>query len=182
MQCNVKERVVRKLETVEVECFKCREKGHKCRVCPLWKEGKKLRAVREAAHVAMPQKTQQKEWRRSSAYVLRQKAQEHCGEGIPDEACLLELGWYTKEVVVSYVECERCGRKGCQVEENRGQGVISERQKWCGYQKRKKTEVARSEKGKTQQSGTQARALESAAKEEDRQREVRRTFKMLREV
>jgi len=33
-----------------------------------------------------------------------------------------------------------------------------------------------------QQSGAQARALESAAKEEDRQREVRRTFKMLREV
>jgi len=42
MQCDVKERVVRKLETVEVECFKCGEKGHKCRACPLWKEGKKL--------------------------------------------------------------------------------------------------------------------------------------------
>jgi len=61
MQCDVKERVVRKLETVEVECFKCGEKGHKCRECPLWKEGKKLQAVREAAHVAMPQKAQQKE-------------------------------------------------------------------------------------------------------------------------
>jgi len=85
-------------------------------------------------------------------------------------------------VVVSYVECERCGQKGCQVEENRGQGVISERQKWCGCQKRRKTEVARPEKGKMQQSGAQARALESTAKEEDRQREVRRTFKMLREV
>ena len=56
MQCDVKERVVRKLETVEVECFKYREKGHKCRACPLWKEEKKLRAVREAVHVAMPQK------------------------------------------------------------------------------------------------------------------------------
>ena len=42
MQCDVKERVVRKLETVEVECFKYGEKGHKCRACPLWKEGKKL--------------------------------------------------------------------------------------------------------------------------------------------
>ena len=31
-----------------------------------------------------------------------------------------------------YVECERCGQKGCQIEENRGQGVISDRQKWCG--------------------------------------------------
>ena len=60
--------------------------------------------------------------------------------------------------------------------------MISERQKWCGCQKRRKTEVARPEKGKMQQSGAQARALESTAKEEDRQREVRRTFKMLREV
>jgi len=39
------------------------------------------------------------------------------------------LGWYIKEVIVSYVECERCGQKGCQVEENRGQGVILDRQK-----------------------------------------------------
>ena len=85
-------------------------------------------------------------------------------------------------MVVSYVECERCGQKGCQVEENREQGVISERQKWCGCQKRRKTEVVCPKKEKTQQSGTQVRALESAAKEEDRQREVRRTFKMLREV
>ena len=33
-----------------------------------------------------------------------------------------------------------------------------------------------------QQSGAQARALESAAKEEDRQREVRQIFKILKEV
>jgi len=33
----------------------------------------------------------------------------------------------TVEVIVSYVECERCGWKGCHVEENRGQGVISNR-------------------------------------------------------
>jgi len=42
IQCDVKERIIRKQEAVEVECFKCREKGHKCRVCPLWKEEKKL--------------------------------------------------------------------------------------------------------------------------------------------
>jgi len=42
MQCNVKERMIRKQETVRVECFKCGEKGHKCRVCPLWKGEKKL--------------------------------------------------------------------------------------------------------------------------------------------
>jgi len=152
MQCDVKERIIRKQEMVEVECFKCGEKGHKCRECPLWKEKKKLQVVEGAAHVAMPPKAQEKEWRRSPAHVLQQKAQEHCGEGIPDKACLLELGWYTKEVIVLYVECERCGQKGCQVEENRGQGVISDRQKWCGCQKREETEVAHPKRGKAQQS------------------------------
>ena len=83
----------------------------------------------EAVCVAMPQKAQQKEWRRSPAHVLQRKAQEHCGEGIPDKACLLELRWYMKEVIVSYVECKRCRQKECQVEKNRGQGVISDRQK-----------------------------------------------------
>jgi len=138
--------------------------------------------VEEAAHVAMPQKVQQKEWRKSLAHVLQQKAQEHCGEGTPDEACLLELGWYTKEVIVLYVECERCRWKECHVEENREQGVISDRQKWCGCQKRKETEIACPKRGKVQQSGTWAGALEGIAKEEGRQREVRQTFKILREV
>jgi len=86
--------------------------------------------------------------------------QEYCGEGIPDEACLLELGWYTKEVIVLYVECERCRQKGCHVEENREQEVISDRQKWCGCQKRKETEAACPEKGKAQQSGAWAEAPE----------------------
>ena len=85
--------------------------------------------VEKAAHVAILQKAQQKEWRRSPVHVLQQKAQEHCRVNIPDEACLLELGRYTREVIVLYVECERCGQKGCQVEKNRGQGVISDRQK-----------------------------------------------------
>jgi len=87
--------------------------------------------------------------------------------------CLLELGWYTKEVIVSYVECKRCGQKGCQVEENRGQEVISDRQKWCGCQKRKKAEVVHSKRGKAQQSSAWAGVPEGIAKEEGRQREVR---------
>jgi len=85
-------------------------------------------------------------------------------------------------VIVLYVECKRCGQKGCHVEENREQGVISGRQKWCGCQKRKETEVVHPKKRKAQQSGTWAGAPESTAKEEGRQREVKRTFKMLREV
>jgi len=123
--------------------------------------------------VAIPQKAQQKEWRRSPAHILRWKVQEYYEEDIPDRAYLLELGWYTKEVVVSYVECEGCGQKGCHVEENRGQGVILDRQKWCGCQKRKETETACPTKGKAQQGRAQA---------EGTAREVRRMFKILREV
>ena len=47
---------------------------------------------------------------------------------------------------MSYVECKRCGQKGCQVEENRGQGVILDRQKWYGCQKRKEVEAAHRQK------------------------------------
>jgi len=61
-----------------------------------------------------------------------------------------------------YIECKRCRQKGCHVEENREQGVILNRQKWCGYQKRK-----------VQQSSAWAKALEGTAKEKGRQREVR---------
>ena len=53
--------MIRKQETVKVEYFKYGEKGHKCRECPLWKGEKKLQVVEGAAHVAMPQKAQQKE-------------------------------------------------------------------------------------------------------------------------
>jgi len=35
MQCGVEERVVRSTKTVVVKCFKCGEKGYKCRECPL---------------------------------------------------------------------------------------------------------------------------------------------------
>jgi len=51
--------------------------------------------------------------------------------------------------------------------------VISDRQKWCGCQKRKETEVAHSKRRKAQQSGTWAGVPEGAAKEKGRQREVR---------
>jgi len=66
-----------------------------------------------------------------------------------------------------------CGQKGCHVEENRGQAVVLDRQKWCGCQKRKETEVAHPTKGKAQQGRAQ---VEGTA------RKVRRTFKILREV
>ena len=62
-------------------------------------------------------------------HVLRRKVQEYCGESILDEACLLELGWYMKEVIVTYVEYERYGNKDCHMEENKGQEVIKDRQR-----------------------------------------------------
>ena len=92
MQCDVRETMIRKQEIVEVEYFKCREKRHKCRECPIWKGEKKLWMVEKVACVVMPQKVQQKEWRRSPAHVLQQKVQEYYREGILDEVCLLELG------------------------------------------------------------------------------------------
>ena len=58
---------------------------------------------------------------------MRRRAEEHCGKRMPQEARLLELGWCTKEVIVTYVQCERCKEKGCHVEENRRQGVIKDR-------------------------------------------------------
>jgi len=35
MQCGVEERIIRRHKAVVVECFKCEEKGHKCRECLL---------------------------------------------------------------------------------------------------------------------------------------------------
>jgi len=50
MQCGVEERVVRSIRMEAVRCFKCREEGHKCRWCLLWK--KKKRVARPAKEKA----------------------------------------------------------------------------------------------------------------------------------
>ena len=88
------------------------------------------------------------------------------------------------------------------MEDNRGQGVISskkqEKLNWCGYkgermnqsgmQARDLRSTAREEKvvwsreAKAQQSSTWSGEPESAVREGGSQREVRRTFEMLREV
>jgi len=60
---------------------------------------------------------------------LRRKAEKHYDKEVLEEACLLELGWCTKKVIVMYVQCERCGEKGCHVEEKRRQGIIKDRQR-----------------------------------------------------
>jgi len=35
MQYRIEERIVRNVRMAVMKCFKCREKGHKCRECPL---------------------------------------------------------------------------------------------------------------------------------------------------
>jgi len=74
----------------------------------------------------------QQEWRRSLQEELRRRAEEHCEKDVLDKVLLLGLEWCTQEIVVTYVQCKRCGKKGCHVEENRRQGVIKDRQKWYG--------------------------------------------------
>jgi len=82
--------------------------------------------------------------------------------------------------------CERCGKQGCYVEENREQGVILKRQleaiKWCRCSKVVERKAVHPIKRKVQQSGIQPREPEDIAKERGSQREVRRTFQMLREI
>jgi len=62
----VEERMTRRQEVIVVKCLKCREQGHKCRECPLWRKTKKERKLRrveeeKAVHVAKPQKAQKTE-------------------------------------------------------------------------------------------------------------------------
>jgi len=61
MQCGVREKTIRGIGVVEVECYKCGETGHRCRECPLWRKAKeeRRRVEKKVAHVAMPQKVQQ---------------------------------------------------------------------------------------------------------------------------
>ena len=48
MQCGVEEKTIRRMGIVEVECFKYRKKGHKCKEYSLWVRKKKV------AHMARP--------------------------------------------------------------------------------------------------------------------------------
>jgi len=52
----------------------------------------------------------------------------------------------------------------------------------CGCEKRREEKVTRSREANAQQSGTQLKEPESAAKEKVKERDIRRTFKILRKV
>jgi len=66
MQCGVKERVVRSMRTATVRCFKCGEKGHKCRECSLWK--------RKVKRVACPNEKKVHQEEKRPARPIREKA------------------------------------------------------------------------------------------------------------
>jgi len=85
---------------------------------------KRLRRMEEEKAVHPIWGKTQQEWRRSSMEELRKKAEEHCGKGVLKEARLLELGWYTPEIIVTYNKCRGCGRKESYAEDNRGHGVL----------------------------------------------------------
>jgi len=56
IQCGVKEKTIRRQETIEIEYFKCGKRGHKYKGYPLWEKVKKKRVEKRAACVVMPQK------------------------------------------------------------------------------------------------------------------------------
>jgi len=219
MECGVElRRQEAREEKWKVKCFKCREKGHKCRKCslrvkkerPVYPEKRKAqekeRRLRraeeeEAACMARPREAQQREWKRSSWETLKKRAEWYCGPTVPQNAELWELGWRGQGAIVTYLKCPRCGKGGYYVEDDQGQEVVPywkrEKMSWCGCKggkeqsgtrARDSRSIAREEKAawprkaKVQQSGAQSGEPESAAREGDSQREVRRTFKILREV
>jgi len=92
------------------------------------------------------------------------------------------MGWYTEEIIASYVECGKCRKKRYYKKENRGQEVVKDRQRWCGCQEKRKEKAAQPKEAKAQQDSAQSREPEGTAKEKRKERDIRRTFKILREV
>jgi len=178
---------IKRQETVEgVKCFRCWEGGHYKWECPNIEVERKRRREEKAARVTRPQKAQQEG---KLACPNWEKTQEYYGvENVPENTWLLELGWMTGEVIVTYIKCRWCEKKEVYREDNRGQEVLKgkklEEAEWCGYpkQRRKEKEVVLPTKEKTQQGSMQTETLKDTAEERDKQRDIRRTFKMLKEV
>ena len=76
--------------------------------------------------------------------------EEHCRKGVPGEAWLLELGWYTPEIIVTYNKCKGYRRKESYAEDNRGQGVFQNRTFWCGCREKKEEKAVRPKETKVQ--------------------------------
>jgi len=95
--------------------------------CPVRGEAqeRKLRKVeQEEAACPIKEKAQQEEWKRSSWETLRKRAEWYCGPTVLQDVELWELGWHGQEAVVTYLKCPRCGKGGCYMEDDWGQGVV----------------------------------------------------------
>ena len=87
------------------------------------------------------------------------------------------MGWSNGEVIVLYLTCEDCEKKGYHVAEDRGQEIVKgkewEKLKKCRECSEKgKGKAVHPIKEKVQQSDAWTRDPEGAAKEEGSQREV----------
>jgi len=116
---------------------------------------------------------------------LRKRAEWYCGPTVPRDAKLWELGWHDQGAVIMYLRCPRCGKGGYYAEDDWGQGVLPywkrEKISWCGC-KGEKEKPAQPREAKAQQSSVRPGESECTARKGGNQREVRRAFKMLREV
>jgi len=115
--------------------------------------------------------------------VLRKRAEWYCGPTVPLDAELWELGWRGQGAIVTYLKCSECGKGGCHVEDDRGQGVVPywkrEKISWCGCKGKKEEsgapterksaarveKAARPREAKAQQSGARSGEPERAARE-----------------
>jgi len=132
---------------------------------------------------------QQRKWRRSSWEQLRKRAKWYCEPTVPQDAELWKLGWRGQGAVITYLRCPRCDKGGCYAEDDWEQGILPywkrEKISWCGYRGGKEQSSARLREpestAKERESGVPTER-KSIARERSNQQEVRRTFKMLREV
>jgi len=132
---------------------------------------------------------------------LRKRTEWYCGPTVPQDVELWELEWRGQGAIVMYLRCPRCGKGGCYAEDDWEQGVVlywrREKMSWYGCRGGKEQSGARARdsesiakgekaawprKAKAQRSSTRSGEPEGVAREGDSQQEVRRIFKMLREV
>jgi len=131
MRCGLRREVkVRRQEVVEeVQCFRYRRTGH-CKWECLNITVKKEKRRQEGAVCPIEGKAQQweKARKRELVHPNWEKIQEYCEmKNVLEDTRPLELGWMTEEVIVTYIECRWCRKKGIYREDNIEQEVLKER-------------------------------------------------------
>ena len=92
-------------EEEEVKCFRCWRVEHYKWKCPNI-VAEKERKEEEVVYIARLQKTQQK---RRPVHSIQEKVQKYCEERSmpPESTLLLERGWLTEEIVITYIDYRR---------------------------------------------------------------------------